>query len=142
MSDAPLFFRKYLGALKPVDELAAEAVRKIGGDEVVTVTIKRTRNVRFHRKFFALMNLVFQNQEHYPSLDIMLAAFKVAAGHCFPVIAKGGQTVMVPKSISFSKMDESAFEEFWSASVSIVITRFLPGVKREDLEAEIMTMVS
>ena len=142
MADTPLLFRKYLGSLKPADELAAEAVRKIGAEEVVSVTIKRQRNVKFHRKFFALMNLVYQNQEHYPSLDIMIAAFKVATGHCFPVIAKSDQTVMIPKSISFAKMDETEFEVFWDASVKIVIERFLPGVNRDDLEAEIMTMVS
>lgn len=143
MADTPLLFRKHLGSLKPADELAAEAVRKIGAEETVTITIKRSRNVKFHRKFYALMNLVYENQEVYPSLDIMIAAFKVAAGHCFPVMDKNGRFVaMVPKSISFAKMDETAFEAFWDASVKIIVERFLRGVDRHELEAEIMSMVS
>ena len=142
MADTPLFFRRTLQGLRPDDVQAEEALRSVGQGEVVALVLKRPRNSKHHRKFFALLKLVYENQEHYESMDALLIALKVALGHCFPVILRTGQTAYVPKSISFAKMSQDEFEVFYEGVVKIVVTKFLPGVNREDLEAEIMTMVS
>jgi hypothetical protein len=135
-------WRKTIGGLKPADAMAEEVWQAIPVNAEVMAEVTRPRSLGHHKKFFALLKLVYENQENYQSMDELLIAFKVALGHCYPVHLKTGQVAMVPKSISFAKLDQIAFNEFWDKACSLVITKFLPGVNREDLEAEIMTMVS
>ena len=47
------------GALAPADEEARALVEKLKAGQGVRATIKRARNVRFHRKAFALFKLAF-----------------------------------------------------------------------------------
>jgi hypothetical protein len=142
MADDFLYFRRTLGGLKPTDEAGEEVVRKVPMGEIVAVKIKRPRNLGHHKKFFALLKIVFANQEIYKSEAALLAAIKIATGHCTPLVLDGGQKAFIPSSISFAAMDQTAFEAFWERVVTLVITKIIPGLRREDLEAEIMTMVS
>jgi hypothetical protein len=137
-----LLFRKTLSGLKPADEGAEEALRKVPLDKVVAVKIKRPRNLGHHRKFFALLKIVFENQEVYASEQALLAAIKIATGHCVPLVLADGTRAFVPSSISFASMDQTEFEAFWDKVVTLVCAKIIPNLKREDLEAEIMTMVS
>jgi len=144
MSDANdfLVFRKTLSGLKPADESAEEALRKIAINSVVAIKLKRPRNLGHHRKFFALLKIVFENQELYKSEQALLAAIKIATGHCVPLVLADGTKAFVPSSISFASMDQAEFEAFWEKVVSLVCTKIIPNLRREDLEAEILTMVS
>ncbi len=140
MSDKGVWI-KTIGGLKPADALAEEAYRAIPLNAEVMADITRPRSLQHHKWFFALLKLVHDNQDQYETLDQTLIAVKVALGHCFPMQTKHG-LVMVPKSIAFSKMDAIKFKAFADAFVDLVVTKFLPGVNLEDLEAEILTMVS
>lgn len=133
--------RKEFGALRPVDAAGKDLIDHIGKGELVKVKISRPRNAGHHRKFFALLNLVFENQEHYPTLDHMLVALKVALGHCDTVILKNGQTAFIPRSISFAKMDQTEFEAFWDKACQIITKHFLPGVTKAQLEREVLELM-
>jgi hypothetical protein len=137
-----LLFRKTLSGLKPADEGAEEAMRKLPLDKIVAVKIKRPRNLGHHRKFFALLKIVYENQEIYQSEAALLAAIKIATGHCVPITLVSGQKAFIPSSISFAAMDQAEFEKFWEAVCNLVCAKIIPSLKREDLEAELMTMVS
>lgn len=132
---------KTIGGLKPADALAEEAYRAIPINAEVMAEVTRPRSLQHHKWFFALLKIVHDNQDHYETLDATLIAVKVALGHCYPMVTKTGQAVMVPKSIAFNKMDEIKFKAFADAFVSLVLTKYLPTVTREELEAEIRTMI-
>ena len=139
----PLFFRKKLGALVPADGAAITVLSKVRHGEDVQVEIKRPRNIRHHRKFFALVNLVFENQEHYASVEDLLAALKSAVGHCTLIDARdGGTRIAVPKSISFAKMDQAEFDAFYEKCLDVVARYFLPGVESDALRAEVEDLLS
>lgn len=133
---------KTIGGLKPADVLAEETYSSLPLGTEVFAEVSRPRSLGHHKKLFALLKLIRDNQEHYKTTDEILIALKVAIGHCYPAETRTGVKVMVPKSIAFSKMDQLAFQKFWDGVVEVVVTKFLPGVNREELEAEIMTMVS
>jgi hypothetical protein len=78
----PTHFRKDFGRLIPCDDAASAMLMKIKHGDVVQVEIKRPRNIMHHRKFFALINLVFENQAKYESPEHLLAALKASVGHC------------------------------------------------------------
>ena len=57
-----------------------ELCKKIKVGSTVSCEIKQPRNVAFHRKFFALINLVFENQEVFDNIDFMRKEITKAAG--------------------------------------------------------------
>lgn len=137
----PLYFRKELGKLAPADDAAQAALAKIKFGAEVQVEIKRPRNIQFHRKFFAMLNLVYENQEHYPSVDALLTVCKIATGHSEAIKTKFG-IVYLPKSISFAKMTAHEFDEFYGRAVSWVIEEVIPGLERSQLDSEVAEKLS
>ncbi len=127
---------KRLGALRPTDDMGIEAMRKIGDNELVKVTWTRPRNVRFHRKFFAMLQIILANQEHYKSIDDLLGVCKLRIGHVRIVeTAKGIERF--PASISFANMDETEFSAFYDRAIDWMLTEVIPGLQRQHLDAEV-----
>jgi len=140
---APAFFRKELGGLRPEGDTATAVLGKIKLGDVVKVEIKRPRNLAHHRKFWALMNLVFENQEHYESVENMVAAMKTAVGHCDFMPSKDGNTMIaIPKSIAFHKMDQTEFETFYENCLNVIAKHFIPGIDKDDLRKEVESFLS
>lgn len=99
------------------------------------------RNLAFHRKFFAALKLVYEAQGRYATEDDLLDAVKIATGHAEVHHVKKGLAVYRTKSISFAKMDEKAFRQFWDKFVLFVCTEVLPGVEDQELEAQINQII-
>jgi len=67
--------------LVPLYPHGLEDLQKIGLKEEGNVTITRPRNIGHHKKFFALLNIVYKAQNRYPTMDHMLDAVKIGIGH-------------------------------------------------------------
>lgn len=135
--------QKHLGALRPADDAGCEALRKVGNGELVTVEIKKSRNIKHHRMFWALMTIVHDNIDHerYPTVEDLTAAVKISAGLRTRIELPNGEIGFIPGSIAFSKMDQTAFSAFYSRVCDLIAKHFLPGVSSDALreEVEIMT---
>lgn len=136
-----LFMRRALGTLRPVDAAGEEALRSMRGDEIVHVTIKRKRNERHHRKFFALLNVVFPHQDTYPTMETFRAAVTCALGFADTVKLPDGRVILVPRSISFANMDQTEFDAFYERAVALICTRIIPGIGRADVEREVSDII-
>lgn len=132
-----VLMRKRLKMLEPIDDDGRRLLARMAPGRVVSVEIKRPRNVLFHRKFFAMLNLILQNQEHYTSIDDLLDVCKLRVGHVKVIQTKHGD-VRVPKSISFAEMDETAFAEFYERAVDWMVAEVIPGLDKAALEQELM----
>lgn len=135
--------QKHLGALRPTDEAGQDALRKLGNGELVTVEFRKSRNIKHHRMFWALMSIVHQNMDHdrYPTVEDLTSAIKIAAGLRTRIELPNGEVGFIPGSIAFHKMDQAAFSEFYDRVCDLIAKHFLPGVESEALkeEVEIMT---
>ena len=127
---------KKLNALHPIDDAGAAVFRGITPGEIVSIELKRPRNLKHHRKFFAMLQIVLENQDYYKSLDDLLDVCKLAVGHCRTVMTKHGP-VRIPESISFAAMDQSAFDAFYDRVVVWVAGEVIPGLERRDLDEEV-----
>ena len=107
---------------------------KIKPGEIVKVTIKKGRNLLHHRKFFALANVVFNNSEGFKSVEQLLYATKKSLGYVEDQILFTGEVVENVKSISFEKMDQIEFGEFYTGAVKLWAD-FLQ-ITDEELESE------
>lgn len=134
---------KHLNALRPADELGEAAIRKIAHGEIVSVEIKRPRNLKHHRMFWALMSLVHDNIDHdrYPTVEDLVAAVKISAGLRTRIELPNGEIGFIPGSIAFHKMDQDEFSKFYDRVCDLIAKHFLPGVKTDDLRREVEIMI-
>jgi len=129
---------KRLSSLIPIDDEGKEALNSIGQGELIRVKLTKARNLKHHRKFFSMLQLVLENQERFPTIDHLLTAVKIEAGFYedAPIDVRG-KLVYLPKSISFAKMDQSTFDDFYLRAIAAVC-RLLPHLNAEDIEQEVM----
>lgn len=137
----PDFFAKVEnGRLQPVDDVGREYLARKHG-KTVRVTVSEPRNIKQLRLYWALIHLVFPNQSTWLTPEDLSDAIKCAVGHCEQTTLKDGRIMVRPKSISFSKADQSQWEAFFDAVVRLVITKVIPGTKEDDLRRELEEMV-
>lgn len=134
---APVFMRRHMGALRPVDAASETALASVLHNEIVEVQIKRRRNLAHHRKWWKLVQVVFPHQSTYSTIETFHAALKCALGHADAVTLPDGRVMLVPRSIAFAKMDQAAFEQFYERAVDLICSRILPRLNREDLMEEV-----
>lgn len=134
---------KHFNSLRPTDQAGEDALRKIGHGEVVTIEMKRPRNVKHHRMFWALMGIVHENIDHerYPTVDDLVAAVKIAAGLRTRIQLPSGEVGFIPGSIAFHKMDQDEFSKFYDRVCDLIAKHFLPGVDKADLRREVEIMI-
>ena len=98
-------------------EALAECRLKDG--EVYEVDIKTPRNIKHHRKLFALYNLCFENQDLFESIEDMRYYLTCKAGY-YRIVETGSGEMIVPKSLKFSKMDQIEFNQLYDATLKFV----------------------
>lgn len=124
----------------PVDPVSAELIEAMANGEMVTATIRRTRNSGHHRKFFALVKVVYEAQDRYATQEQLLNVLKMAVGHGELMEVVKGKPMFIPASISFAKMDQTAFEQFYNKVVDVVLSKILPHVDKQELEQQVLDL--
>lgn len=107
--------------LLPITDDGVKAVQKIKIGDDVFMEWKPRRNMKFHRKYFALLNAVMLNQEHFKSVDNLHEAIKYRAGYYETIFGLNGESFIKTKSISFHTMDWLEFESFYSEAIDVCI---------------------
>jgi len=98
-----------------------DKAKKIKVNEPYEFEYKLPRNYRFHKKFFALLNLVYNNQDVYSNIEDLREDLTIEAGYYRLTENIKGQTVKRAKSISFAQMDETEFSDLYNSVVNVVI---------------------
>jgi len=135
-----IFVPKYEGGL--------EISRKmpLGQEVAASATDRDLRNLMHHRKLFALLKLCMENmpdkyKDLFKSTEQLLDELKLQAGHVEKRTSLGGKVYFVPKSISFDKMGQSDFAEFYKKIVDVVCKFILPEVSSKKLDEEILNFL-
>jgi len=134
------FLKSVGGVLLPSDDECIEAMNKIKNGTEIMIEYKQKRNVKFHRKAFALLNLVLKNQDRYSNINDLLVEFKLKSGHYEEHITTKGKIIYLPKSIAFSEMDELEFNELYSKFIDIALQHFI-SMSKEELEQQIINFI-
>lgn len=136
-----IWARRTLSGFVPLD---ASILQRVPLGELVQLVIRRKRNVKRHNLFFKFVQVIFDNlpaplAEKYTSVESLLAAFKVLAGHAHFFFLPDGREVVVPRSISFAKMDEDAFAQFMDKCFDLA-QRLMPNMS-DDAKDEIFELI-
>ena len=127
--------------LAPADSLSADTMLDIANGEYVTAVIRRPRNLKHLRKFWALINVVFKAQSYFATKKAFVNEIKMATGHFESGVTRDGIPYVEIASISFAALDQKSFTEFYDKAVEVILTRILPNVNRFDLEAQVMEII-
>jgi hypothetical protein len=119
-----------------VDEHTTSVLQQYGDGEVIRVKLMKDRNPRHHRLYFALLALVFKNQEKYLSQEALRFAVTIQAGWVDEISLSGDKVALRPKSIAWGKMDQHEFKEYFDAALK-AIPDLLPHLDGVDLEDEL-----
>lgn len=133
--------RKELSGLSAVDTAGEEALRKLKFGDVVSVEVKKPRNGKHHRLYWALISKVWENQERYETPELLHTAIKLAAGHYDVLQMPSGAEYRIPKSTSFEDMDQVEFSAYYDRVCDLIARHFLPGVSIDALKAEVESMI-
>lgn len=130
-----------------------EAAKRHRIGQEVTLEAKTTRNPKFHRKYFALLNLGFEywdtgdleykgqpvqkNFERYRK-DIAILAGYYEVFHRFP-----NETRLEAKSISFANMGDEEFEKLYEKTIQILIDKVLAskGFTRAEVDRAVESLI-
>jgi len=124
--------------LHPADAVAHKYVGKLKYNEEIMVEARRPRNIRQLRKYWVMVDLVFENQEHFRSEDDLSDSIKLAVGLTKTVRMPSGEDYRIPLSIAIEAMPQDEFDDFYNRAVNYVCTEVVPGLNSEDLEQEMM----
>lgn len=110
--------------LIPMYDTDLDNKKKLKIDAEYLVKISMPRNIKFHRKMFALYNLVFQNQERYKVLDDLRRDITIEAGFYRERTNIYGEVIKEAESISFANMEEYVFSELYNRSLDVIVKYF------------------
>lgn len=104
--------KHFSGVLVPDGPPDQEFIARLRTGEVLTGQFKKPRNGAHHRKAFALLTIMWQRQDRFPTFTHMLMDVKVKLGHYDHYITESGEVVYLPRSISYREMGQEEFEPF------------------------------
>lgn len=147
-----LNFTKTSVGLVPWDQEARDWLDKVKVGRAVAIDVVLPRNLGFHRKFFAMLNVAYENHE-WPEIETKwgrvrtnFEAFRkyvtVKGGHYTVELLPNGQIKAEPKSISWNKMDQDDFEKLYSDVLDVILAEFLENWTDADIERAIEQMLN
>jgi len=121
----------------PATDLDREHAVKVGQGEIVEVTFNKNRNTQFHRKFFALLNIGFENQDNVANIELYRAFVLISIGYCDFILTEKGEMNYIPKSISYSTLpDNNDFERLvYNPAVTFIASKL--SITNEELAYEV-----
>jgi len=133
-----LLCKNSFGHFVPVYDSDFELAKKIKTGEIKAVTFSNPRSLQFHKKFFAMIKLVFENQNRYTSQEGILIELKLRLKWYDLHVSIDGKETLVPRSISFEKMEQHEFEKFYLDSVNCILQSGLIQINKEEIEENII----
>ena len=134
-------FKKLNNSIMPTDEDGARMLQSIPQGATCLVEYVKNRNYENHKRYFAMLDICFDNQDFYDNKEHFRKAIQMLAGHyeALVIYKKGeAETHYIPKSIAFDKMDETEFNELFDKSITAFLGRYGNGIT----ESEILKIIN
>jgi len=127
------------GRLHPRDPHSQEIILGLSRDVDVMAKIWQPRNLQQTRFMYALLNKIARTHPDLTTPEAILHHFKIFARLFDPIVGHDGRTYIVPRSLSFTSMDQAEFQQIFEHQFKPFIReRVLPGVTDADLYREVM----
>lgn len=143
--------RRTASGLAPENAEEAEKLQRLKVGAAVRVKVAQETNARFRRKWWALAQVAFDLwSETMPDIEYRgqmvqrnFERFRkdliILAGHFHPVWNVKGEMRVEADSISWARMDDETFEQFYSRTINAVLQKILShrGMTEDQLRAHV-----
>ena len=136
-----IFLKRTQAGFEPDTEYDSDDISRIKFGSVVEAEIKQPMNLKFHRKWRALLRFAFENQDKYQDFEDFYIEIKLKTGHYDEHVTTKGNLIYVPKSMSFSKCDEIEFDQRYSKAIDVIIEHFMPDSTAEEIDRIILNIL-
>ncbi len=141
-----IYLVKTYDGLKPASEDDFEKMKSLKSGTSYRAKINQPRNYEFHKKFFAMIEVVWENlpdhlEKGYGTKENFRYELTMRAGYRENWTTAKGAPMWRPKSISFAKMSEHDFQILYNKILDDVILNFIPGLEKSALEHEITSFL-
>lgn len=126
--------KKVNGTLVGFDSEAEEALKRLPVDTLLYYDITNPRNSKFHKKLFAMLSIIKDNYHEKVSVEEILVHIKDKL-NMWDVAKIGDTHYKRYESISFDKMDEDSFAEFYDKAVDVCM--LLVPIDMDDLAVQV-----
>lgn len=135
-----IFYAQIVKPLKlvPVFNSDLDEIVKLKQNTDYKFEVVHPRNYEFHKKFFALINLGFENQDKYKDYTEYRTIKTMQAGFFKMLITEKGK-VFIPESISFASMDEIEFEGVYKKVLDIICSE--AGLTSKEIAEELINFM-
>lgn len=132
---------KHEGVFKAADYDSEDAVKKVKEGETVACKTIDQRNYEFHKKYFALINLAWQNlpekfDGYFGTSDDLRKELTKLAGFYHERKDFYGNTIKEAESISYDSMSPERFEKLYKKTLDLVCK--LIGVPKTKVMDQLM----
>lgn len=139
-----VYLRKTLQGFVPDTDEDHDAAKRFRLGQVAKAEITNPRNVRFFRKWWALVKVGFdlweetgirlqhQGVEVLPNFERFRKDVTILAGFHHPVVNVRGELRLEADSIAFGKMDEETFDKLYSATLTALVHKVMKGRVSEE----------
>lgn len=128
--------------------------RRLSTGDLVLVTLKNQRAVKFHRKFFAMLDIgfdawsdmdrgdvIYRGKPVKPEKERFRKDVTILAGFCRPVWNIRNEMRMEAESISFGNMSQERFEKVYNSVANVLLQKVLKNYTRDDLDRIVEQLV-
>lgn len=139
-----IYLRKTPHGLVPDTDADWERAKRFKLGSVVRAEVKNPRNLRFFRKWWALVQVGYElweetgvraqykGEEVKPNLERFRKDVTILAGHHHAVVNLNGEVRMEADSIAFANMDEETFEKLYNNTLFAIVHKVMKGRVSED----------
>lgn len=130
--------------LVPFGDDDYEEKKKLKVGQTYSMEVKVVRNVDFHRKYFAMISYAWEylnevEVERFKTKDNFRKYLEITAGHCDVIFHPRLQEfVEIPKSISFSSMDNASFSDLYDRVKDVIFSIIGSRVSEAEFEHLLM----
>lgn len=139
-----VYLIKKNGFLIPSSECDQENIALMTDGKTYKCEFSSPRNIKFHRRYFALLDVLFNIFDPEPVSHKGEVAIKnrerfrkdiaIATGHYELVVSIKGECKAEARSISFASMDETQFSELYSRTIDYGLLRIAKGKTKAEID--------
>lgn len=121
------------GRLAPATEGDLQKIQVMQAGQGLKARVILQRDLQRHRRYFKMLHVMFDSQDHYQNFEHFRAWLIMKAGWVETSVAPNGTVMFFPKSISFENMEEDEFQQLYSACINSFLENLGAGINQDDL---------
>lgn len=130
---AEIYLQRIGKTLLPADLESEKLLEHMPQKKIMRVKYNFIRNAAFHRKGFALLQTLFDIQEHFDQFEPFRKWLVAKAGFFKTYTAPNGYVFFEAESLAWGSMDDARFAKVYNAVIDTFLKEF-PHITKADLE--------